>query len=172
MIPGWCPSPAPDCLGVSSTRLTSRPSRSPSSSPGGVRTSRPGVPPLDLCTVTSDQLRRQDDGPRAAMHDGRGCQRHGNPEDPVGGIMWVIFDHLRPSGHIMPDHGGDRGAVLLILAPHDHLHIKHERTPGADSRSEIPIAEYARPILPIHAIIRAWLTATCARWIVNSVSTG
>src|SRR5215469_3367347 len=31
---------------------------------------------------------------------------------PVGGIMWVIFDHLRPPGHIMPDHGGDRGAVF------------------------------------------------------------
>jgi len=26
------------------------------------------------------------------------------------GIMWVIFDHLRPSGHIMPDHAGDREA--------------------------------------------------------------
>jgi hypothetical protein len=39
--------------------------------------------------------------------------------------MWVTFGHLRPSGHIMPDHAGDRGAVLLVLAPHDHLHIKH-----------------------------------------------
>jgi hypothetical protein len=38
------------------------------------------------------------------------------------GIMWVIEDHLRPSGHIMPDHAGDRGAELLVLAPHDHLH--------------------------------------------------
>jgi hypothetical protein len=37
--------------------------------------------------------------------------------------MWVIEDHLRPSGHIMPDHAGDRGAELLVLAPHDHLHI-------------------------------------------------
>src|SRR6266516_1877626 len=27
------------------------------------------------------------------------------------GIMWVIFDHLRPSGHIMPDMQGDRGTV-------------------------------------------------------------
>jgi hypothetical protein len=26
------------------------------------------------------------------------------------GIMRVIFDHLRPSGRIMPDHVGDRGA--------------------------------------------------------------
>jgi len=27
----------------------------------------------------------------------------------------------------MPDHAGDRGAVFLVLAPRDHLHIKHER---------------------------------------------
>jgi hypothetical protein len=42
--------------------------------------------------------------------------------------MWVSFAHLRPSGHIMPDHAGDRGAVFLALAPHDHLHIKQIRT--------------------------------------------
>jgi hypothetical protein len=35
--------------------------------------------------------------------------------------MWVTFGHLRPSGHIMPDHAGDRGAVFLVLAPHDHF---------------------------------------------------
>ena len=35
--------------------------------------------------------------------------------DPVRDIMWVIFDHLRPSGHIMPDHVGDRGAARLDL---------------------------------------------------------
>ncbi len=46
----------------------------------------------------------------------------------IGGIMWVIFDHLRPSGHIMPDHGGDRGAAWMVLAPHDHLHIKQIRS--------------------------------------------
>jgi len=46
---------------------------------------------------------------------------------PTRGIMWVTFGHLRPSGHIMPDHAGDRGAVLLDLAPHDHLHIKQKR---------------------------------------------
>ncbi len=34
---------------------------------------------------------------------------------PVGGIMWVTFGHLRPPGHIMPDHGGDRGAAHLDL---------------------------------------------------------
>jgi hypothetical protein len=45
----------------------------------------------------------------------------------ISTIMWVIFDHLRPSGHIMPDRVGDRGAVRQILEPHDHLHINHER---------------------------------------------
>ena len=34
--------------------------------------------------------------------------------------MWVTFGHLRPSGHVIPDHSGDRGAVILVLAPHDH----------------------------------------------------
>jgi hypothetical protein len=28
----------------------------------------------------------------------------------------------------MPDHAGDRGAVLLALEPHDHLHIRHDRS--------------------------------------------
>jgi len=35
------------------------------------------------------------------------------PVCPPCGIMWVTFGHLRPSGHIMPDHGGDRGAAHL-----------------------------------------------------------
>jgi hypothetical protein len=43
------------------------------------------------------------------------------------GIMWVIEDHLRPSGHIMPDHVGDRGAVRQILEPREHLHINQLR---------------------------------------------
>src|SRR5579864_7191682 len=37
---------------------------------------------------------------------------------PHRGIMWVTFGHLRPPGHTMPDHAGDRGAVFLVLAPH------------------------------------------------------
>ena len=57
----------------------------------------------------------------------------------TSGITWVIEDHLRPSGHIMPDHAGDRGAVLLVLAPHDHLHINHVRAcaPGPRVLSRI-----------------------------------
>ncbi len=62
--PGLVSFPRPRIAqGSPGTRPTSR---SPTSSPGGIRTSRPGFPPLALCTVTSDQLRRQDDGPRAA----------------------------------------------------------------------------------------------------------
>src|SRR5205823_11849257 len=33
--------------------------------------------------------------------------------------------HLRPSGRVMLDHAGDRGAVLLALEPYDHLHINY-----------------------------------------------
>jgi fatty-acyl-CoA synthase len=33
--------------------------------------------------------------------------------NPHRGVIWVIFDHLRPSGHIMPDHGGNRDATHL-----------------------------------------------------------
>ena len=32
--------------------------------------------------------------------------------------MWVIFDHLRPPGHIMPDHAGDRGVAYLNSGIH------------------------------------------------------
>jgi hypothetical protein len=39
--------------------------------------------------------------------------RSASQRRPDRGIMWVIFDHLRPSGHIMPDHVGDRGAGHL-----------------------------------------------------------
>jgi hypothetical protein len=41
------------------------------------------------------------------------------------GLMWMTFGHLRPSGHIMPDHARDRGAVPVVLAPHGHRRIKH-----------------------------------------------
>src|SRR5690348_18448023 len=33
--------------------------------------------------------------------------------NPHRGVIWVIFDHLRPSGHIMPDHGVNRDATHL-----------------------------------------------------------
>jgi hypothetical protein len=56
-----------------------------SRTPTASGSSWPGFPPLAHCVVTGYQLRRQDDGPRAACTRGRRCQRHGNPEDPVGG---------------------------------------------------------------------------------------
>lgn len=46
-------------------------------------------PPLALCVVTGHRLRRQDDEPRAACTCGQRCQRHGGPEDPVGGMCGV-----------------------------------------------------------------------------------
>lgn len=50
------------------------------------------------------------------------------------GIMCVIEDHLRPSGHMMPDHAGDRGAELLVLAPHVHVHVnQHRMTAGTSA---------------------------------------
>jgi hypothetical protein len=64
-------------------------------------------------------------------HDAWVCitgHRHALKQRPLFGIMWVIFDHLRPSGHIMPDHAGDRGAACMVLAPHDHLYIMQSRT--------------------------------------------
>lgn len=53
--------------------------------------------------------------------------------DPSGSARYLrrYVGDLRspaPLGHIMPDHEGDRSAVFMVLAPHDHLHIKHERT--------------------------------------------
>ena len=60
--------------------------------------------------------------------------------DPAG--LRITNDHaelhikVRPSGHIMPDHVGDRGELPPVLAPHDHLHIKQIRMfaarPGGD----------------------------------------
>jgi hypothetical protein len=56
-----------------------------SRTPAASGSSWPGFPPLAHCVVTGDQLRRHDDGPRAACTCARRCQRRGNPEDPVGG---------------------------------------------------------------------------------------
>ena len=79
-------------------------------------------------------------GSAAAFSGMAGCRGAGHADDlglclsparihvqGACGIMWVIFDHLRPSGHIMPDHAGDRGAALMVFVPHDHLHIKQIR---------------------------------------------
>src|SRR2546423_5082066 len=73
--------------------------------------------------------------------------------------MWVTFGHLRPSGHIMPDHAGDRGAELLVLAPHDHLYINHDRlTSPARPASEPEAGQAARLRRQDHDR-RAWLNA-------------
>jgi hypothetical protein len=59
--------------------------RNPSLRPGGIRAPRPGFS-LIPCTVTRDQVRRKGDRPPCSRHDTRGCQHHGNPKDPVGGM--------------------------------------------------------------------------------------
>jgi catechol 2,3-dioxygenase-like lactoylglutathione lyase family enzyme len=69
------------------------------------------------------------------------------------GIMWVTFGHLRPLGHIMPNHAGDRGAVFLVLVPHDHLHIKHEREPdrfGGLGRARFSVPRSATASHPVN----------------------
>ena len=50
--------------------------------------------------------------------------------------MWVTFGHLRPSGHIMPDHGGDRGAA--------HLDPGASRSPPyqADEHAQTSVSEH------------------------------
>jgi hypothetical protein len=73
--------------------------------------------------------------------------------------MWVTFGHLRPSGHIMPDHGGDRGAALLDLAPHDRLHIKQKRSastapPGERPRARRPDLDGAGEVPAVAAVYR------------------
>ena len=75
--------------------------------------------------------------PARGHRTGQAALRHGSivlrlpgpRKRTLFGITWVIEDHLRPSGHIIPDHAGDRGAVFLVLAPHDHLHISQSRMP-------------------------------------------
>ena len=75
--------------------------------------------------------RRAGPARRESRHAQAGVQRTGQHPCPakhaICGIMWVIFGHLRPPGHIMPDHAGDRGAVPSGPAPRDHLHINQLR---------------------------------------------
>jgi hypothetical protein len=59
--------------------------RKPPLSPGGIRAFRPEFS-LIPCTITRDQLHRKGRQAPCSRHDRRGCQHHGNPEDPVGGM--------------------------------------------------------------------------------------
>jgi hypothetical protein len=54
--------------------------------PAASGSSRPEFPPLALCGGAGDQFGRPDDGPVRHAPCGRERQRHGNPEDPVGGM--------------------------------------------------------------------------------------
>src|SRR4029077_3688917 len=82
------------------------------------------------------------------------------------GIMWVAFDHLYPSGRIMPDHAGDRGAADSGLAWAPRLassgwlgprsrpvapsgqdesrrrrHVEDDRAPGRQRRGPRPVSD-------------------------------
>jgi hypothetical protein len=81
MMPGWHPSACPGSPRVPRHPVGSRPSRRRPRVPAA--SGRPGRgSPAHPCAVTHDQPYRE--GRRAAcgMHDGRGCQRHGNPGRP------------------------------------------------------------------------------------------
>jgi hypothetical protein len=84
MIPGRRPSRARIARGRHAPGRHPGHPGNPSLRPGGIRASRPGSS-LIPCAVTRDQLRRQGRRAPYSRHDRRGCQHHGNPEDPVGG---------------------------------------------------------------------------------------
>jgi hypothetical protein len=50
-----------------------------------------------------------------------------------------------PSGPgMMPDHAGDPGTVCSVLAPHDHLHISHDRRQRTICDQLLAIRAYRR----------------------------
>jgi hypothetical protein len=93
-----CRCPSPDWIQIEDT--------------GGTRIILAAVPAARHCAMTGDQLRGQDDGPRAACTCGRRCQRHGNPEDPVGGIM---TGHRDAVWRVSSRDGETRGGAILTL---------------------------------------------------------
>jgi hypothetical protein len=64
--------------------------------------------------------------------------------------MPVIEDHPPFGLGIMPDHAGDRGVVLSVLAPPDHLHIKHDRALSAECGSYKYSGHVRYPDVDIH----------------------
>jgi hypothetical protein len=86
---------------------------------------------------------------------------------PHLGIMWVTFGHLRSSGHIMPDHAGNRGAVFLVLAPHDHPAYQADPC-GDDVTVGAQIAEICAPHGPRRRAPSAAPNGSSARVLLNS----
>jgi hypothetical protein len=91
--------------------------------------------------MTGDQLRDQDDGPRAACTCGRRCQRHGNPDDPVGGMTVS-------SGSLM--HRSD--ISFRLQAGHCSLGL-HRRVPSTSVHQIATVVTVSNnlPRLPMHA---------------------
>ena len=82
MSSGWRPSPDhPRYLG---TRPAAWPSRSPSSSLGGIKAS--GRRSCSPCAVTRSQLQRRSDGPCAVRTTDEDASAATIQEDPVGGM--------------------------------------------------------------------------------------
>jgi hypothetical protein len=79
---------------------------------------------VDLGAVQSDHVGGGSGADRPeSSHRGDASGSRGNSPavqvelrpNTLSGIMWVTFGHLRTSGHIMPDHAGDRGAAFLVF---------------------------------------------------------
>ena len=79
-IPGWHPSACPGSPRVPRHAAGGRPSRSRPRTPAAP--GHPGRAPAHPCAVTRDQRYREGRRAPYGMHDGRGCQRHGNPGRP------------------------------------------------------------------------------------------
>jgi hypothetical protein len=102
--PGLASDPGPGSPGVSTHPADSPAVPEPSSSPGGIRVSRPKLP-LTPCAVTRDQLHLQGDGPRVIFlmvvdSAARATDEDANAatikEDPVGGRSgWGAFPQIR-----------------------------------------------------------------------------
>ena len=102
--------------------------RSNRSSTGPIPSPNQPQPTAGSCaTRTPARSCSYPDRPQAAGTGGRS----------ISGIMWVIFDHLRPSGHIMPDHVGDRGAARLDLGASRSPTYQPEECASASGRSTL-----------------------------------
>ena len=90
--PGWRASPG-------SPEVSRHPARSPavaeSSDPGGLPAGAPARPRA----VTRDQLHRQRRRATCSMHDGRGCQRRGNPGRPCRRQMTTFLTQAATRNH-------------------------------------------------------------------------
>jgi hypothetical protein len=108
--------------------------------------------------------------PPAASKRGRGATNYlgSSIERPDLGIMWVIFDHLRPSGHIMPDHAGDRGAVFT--GPGASRSPPYQPDPdvaSADGWGQSARAHFTAALLPRYGTDHVRVFPRCSQKLVQ-----